>query len=140
MVGIMKIVFPTIVKFFFVAVVGVSLDLVLFAAMISVETPIIIANFTSSTLALLAVYQFSVKKVFRSEGSWWRQMLFFLWYFLSITTFSFLANWIHTETSASEFLSKLCIIGPSFLLNFSAVRIILTHSARPATFAKMQSP
>lgn len=112
-------------RFFLLAVGGLALDLFLFYVGIASGLSVFHSNFLSSSLALLVAYQFAVKKVFKANGGWFRLAVFFAWYALSIATFSFVADWLHTSMSWSEIQSKLAIVGPSFFTNFFVVRKIL---------------
>lgn len=114
-----------IFRFLLVAIAGLTLDLALFALGIWMGLSVFWSNICSATLALLTVYKFAVHKVFMSHGGWGRLAMFFFWYAISITAFSFLTQWLHTNTLMSELQSKLSTVGPSFITNFFAVRTIL---------------
>lgn len=112
-------------RFLLVAIAGLTVDLLLFGVGIWMGLSVFMANICSATLALFTVYKFAVHRVFMSAGGWARLAMFFLWYAISITAFSFLTQWLHTNTLMSEFQSKLSTVGPSFISNFLAVRTIL---------------
>lgn len=116
-----------LLRFSLLAAAGLTLDLLLFSLGIWLGLLVFFANLSSSGLALLTVYHLAVKQVFKTDGRWFRLVAFFCWYAFSILAFSFFAEWIYTNTLASELQSKLAVIGPSFLSNFLAVRTILTR-------------
>jgi hypothetical protein len=121
----MRKILDELFRFLLLAVAGLTLDLLLFSLGIWLGLSVFLANLSSSGLALLTVYHLAVKQVFKTDGSWFRLVAFFSWYAFSIVTFSFLAEWLHANTPATEIQSKLAIIGPSFFSNFFAVRTIL---------------
>ena len=111
-------------RFFVVALGGVSLDFGLFSLLVAADVPLFTANITSSTSALLVVYHMSMRSVFNSSEYRARLWLFFLWYSFSISLFSIVITWIHEDFEVAELLSKLLVMGPSFITNFFAVRIV----------------
>lgn len=117
-------------RFLLLAILGLTLDLLLFSLGIRVGLSVFFASLTSSGLALLIIYQLALWRVFKSQGSWPKLLAYFGWYAISIASFSYLAQWIFTNTPASEFQSKVAVIGPSFLTNFIVVRTILTFRGR----------
>lgn len=122
----MKKLSAELVRFLLLAVLGLTLDLLLFVLGIRIGLSVFFASLTSSGFALLIIYQLALWQVFKSQGSWPKLFAYFGWYAVSIASFSYLAQWTFTNTLASEFQSKLAIVGPSFLTNFIVVRTILT--------------
>lgn len=111
-------------RFFVVALGGVSLDFGLFSLLVAADVPLFPANIASSTSALLVVYHISMRSVFNSSEYRARLWLFFLWYFFSISSFSYVITWIHEDFEVAELLSKILVMGPSFITNFFAVRVV----------------
>lgn len=122
----MKKLSAELVRFLLLAVLGLTLDLWLFGLGIRIGLSVFFASLTSSGFALLIIYQLALWRVFKSQGSWPKLFAYFGWYAISIASFSYLAQWIFTNTFASEFQSKVAVVGPSFLTNFIVVRTILT--------------
>ena len=111
-------------RFFVVALGGVTLDFGLFSLLVAAGVPLFPANIASSTSALLVVYHISMRSVFTSSEYRARLWLFFLWYSFSISLFSIVITWIHEDFEVAELLSKLLVMGPSFITNFFAVRLV----------------
>lgn len=117
---------------------GLTIDLLVFAAGIRLGAPPWLANLVSSGCAVVVVYLFVTKYAFASERSRLTFVLFVGWYVVSIAVFSTLIDLLHVHTGWAPFLCKLLSLPPSFAANFLFSRVLfrsapgsLAAGARP---------
>lgn len=114
-----------IVRFFFVALAGVLLDVALFSGLVALGVRPAVASIISSAVAVCATYVVSSRSVFRVKYTPLRLVAYIAWYAISITGFSLAidAAWMHL--GATPVLWKVVSLPVSFLINFAVVNYLI---------------
>ena len=118
-----------IVKWFYMEVSGVVIDLLLFFTLVSLlGVPIYPSNLVSSGTAVTFIYLTSGKYVFKdSIYSVRGYVVFISYYAVSINLFSFLISTLSQEFSLHPLVAKIVTLPVSFFINyFFASKIIQT--------------
>ena len=122
----MRVLVGQVVGFFGTTVLGLSVDLLLYAVLTALGVPAWAANLTSSAVAVVVVYVAATRFAFRATSTVPRFLLFAGWYALSITGFSLLIQWGVDTLGLHPFLSKLASLPFSFAANFLFSRSLFT--------------
>jgi len=119
-----------LVRFFFVALAGVLLDVAVFTGLVALGLRPSVASIISSAIAVGATYMVSSRSVFRVKYSPLRLAAYAGWYALSITGFSLAidAAWVHFGGTPT--LWKVVSLPVSFFVNFAVVNYLIL---RPST-------
>ncbi|MBX0301942.1 GtrA family protein [Cryobacterium sp. 1639] len=119
-----------LVGFFLSTLLGLSIDLGLFAWGVAAGLMPGLANLLSSACAVTVMYFLSSRLTFRSAQTTSRFVLFVMWYVASIMVFSLLVQVAHDTFAVEAFWAKLLTLPLSFAANFVAVRLIMTYRVR----------
>ena len=111
--------------------VGLAVDLSLYAILVSLGLIPALANALSSATAVVVMYFVSSRYAFKSRGGPLTVVLFFGWYALAIVGVSALIQWGVDGLGLQFFIAKLLSLPISFTANFFAVRAIFHFSGRP---------
>jgi len=114
-----------IVKFFFVALAGVTLDVLLFTGLVALGARPAVASIISSAVAVSAAYVVSSRNVFKVPMTPLRLVAYVAWYAASITGFSLAIDAAAMHFGGHPTFWKLISLPISFLINFAAVNYVI---------------
>lgn len=122
---ITRILASKFVRFFWVALVGVMLDVALFALLVGLGVRPSLSSIVSNSIAVGLGYFASSRIVFRVRYSPGRLITYVVWYAISITGFALAidAAWSHFGGSAT--LWKVASLPVSFIVNFLVVNYVV---------------
>lgn len=109
---------------------GLSIDLVLFQVLVFLGFDAWLANASSSTVSIAAVYLLVTRYAFDARARWWTFALFCTWYGASILLFSVLIQVASTEVGWLPFGWKLISVPISFSLNYTFSRYLFRRPDR----------
>ena len=120
------------VRFLFSTCVGLAVDLGVYATLTAAGVLAGVANFVSSFAAVLLMYFFSSRYVYASRArNSAGVLLFFAWYAVSISLFSWIVQMGVGAFGLHPIVSKLGCLPFSFVLNFLATRTIFSRFGMP---------
>ena len=112
------------VAFFGGSAVGLAIDLLGFQLLVWAGLPPWLANATSSTVSITAVYLLVSRYAFAASARVFSYLLFLGWYGLSIFTFSTLIQLASTHLGGAPIIWKLLSVPLSFALNYLFSRFL----------------
>jgi len=118
------------VAFFWGSAVGLMIDLVLFQVLVWLGFDAWLANASSSTVSIAAVYVMVTRYSFDVRAGWGTFVLFCTWYGTSILLFSSLIQVASTELGWLPFGWKLISVPISFGLNYMFSRYLFRRPDR----------
>ena len=119
--------FYELVRFFWASASGLVIDLVFYTVFISVGIVPWVANLTSSTMSITAVYFLAARYAFKAKTKLSTYIVFFGWYSLSILLFSFVVAVLSESGYFSPIAAKLITVPISFSINFIFSRFIFSR-------------
>lgn len=123
--------FYNFVKFGFISIGGLTIDLTLFYLLTSFNTNIFYSNFISSFCGVLFVYAISIKVMFYEK---FRLNKFFhtlIYYTCSIAFFSVIIHLLVQYLGILKLSAKIIVIPFSFIVNYFSCSKILKTKALP---------
>jgi putative flippase GtrA len=122
----MRVLVGQVAGFFGTTLLGLSVDLLLYAGLTALGVVPWAANLASSAVAVVVVYLAASRLTFRAAPTIGGFMLFAAWYAVSIPVFSLLIQWGVDTLGLHPFLSKLASLPFSFAANFVFSRSLFT--------------
>jgi putative flippase GtrA len=111
--------------FLLVAIFGASLDFGVFLLLVQSGADALVANLTSSSLAIFFVYNLSIKFLYKKNYIRSELIKFFCWYVFSIVIFSLLIKFLIDFIEINNSVAKIIVMPISFAANFVAGRALL---------------
>ena len=119
-----------ITKYFFLTFIPLSVDFVLFSLLNNVflNLPIFFSNLISSSTAFTISYNLDSKLVFKVRRSLKRFIIYIIYSFVSIYSFSFFISFLYTNQILFDYpkiVYKVSLLPLSFLTNYFFKRVLL---------------
>lgn len=118
-------------SFGFVSGVGLILDLGVFAVLVTIEVPVLVANVVSAACAVTVVYMLATRYTFGTDASWRSYAMFVAWYVGSILLVSIAIHFASSWSETAPIIWKLISVPLTFTMNFLFSRWLFRAGGAP---------
>ena len=124
-----------ITKYFFLTFIPLSSDFIIFSLLNNLfsNIPIFFSNLISSSVAFTISYNLDSRLIFKVRRSFIRFLIYVLYSFISIYTFSYLLSYLYINQILLDYpktFYKIILLPVSFLTNYFFKSILLQFNSK----------
>lgn len=126
--------FKRIIKYFLLTFIPLSIDFLLFSFLNNIfsNLPIFFSNLISSSVAFTISYNLDSRLVFKVRRSFLRFLLYVIYSFISIYSFSYFLSSLYTNQILFDYpkiIYKISLLPISFLINYIFKSLLLQFNS-----------